>query len=753
MKISFFPKIFERKPERETSILEFLNSVKHGTFKHLIDPINNEEDKKKRKKLKENTLPYVTISGTFPEVRNKDGLETHSGFICLDIDDSPDLARDWDNITNDKFTFGAFKSASGLGIAVIIKINPKKHLESFLSLERYYLENYQIIIDKSCKDVTRPRFVSNDPNTFINEKEAKTWTDFLKKKDVVKKLPQIITGKNDIDYIIQQVKDRRVDITKSSYFIWLEIGFAIASEYGEQGREYYHAISYFSEKYNHEVCDRQFNHCLKSGGQGVQIATLFYHAKESNLDLVSPETKHVVAVAKMGKRGSRNQNDVVKLLQEVDNMDPEQTQEIVNKVYESATDLRLTEELSLLEQLELFIKNNYNLKRNEITRYIENNGDEVDTVFINSVWLQAKRIVSDKSPFDVIDRLIGSDFTPNYNPLIEYFEAHKHKKPTGLIDKLCDCIETDTGINDLNPSYKYIFIRKWLLGIVASAHGFHSPLLLVLCGGQGTGKTEFFRRLLPEGLSKYYAESKLDAGKDDEILMTQKLLIVDDEMGGKSKQEAKKIKELTSKDSFTLREPYGRKNVTLKRLAVLAGTTNDEAVLNDPTGNRRIIPINVKSINHGLYNSINKLDLFMEVYALFLEGISHYLTRDEVNLLNRNTSQFETINREQELITQFFKTDDYMETGDQVEFFTATQIQSYIEQQIIGGSKLNQWKMSQELKTLGFQQIRKKVAGKVGRYYAVIKITAEQRSAELYKNDEKEAGKNGPILGQNGLPF
>ena len=57
--------------------------------------------------------------------------------------------------------------------------------------------------------------------------------------------------------------------------------------------------------------------------------------------------------------------------------------------------------------------------------------------------------------------------------------------------------------------------------------------------------------MLPKELRSYYAESKLDAGKDDEILMTQKLLIMDDEMGGKSKKEVKRLKELTSKQTYS----------------------------------------------------------------------------------------------------------------------------------------------------------------------------------------------------------
>jgi predicted P-loop ATPase len=733
MRISFFNKIFDNTPDRDSSILEFLNNVKHGTWANLIKPINAEEDKAKRKALKENTLPYVTLSGTFSK-RVKAELTAHSGFICLDIDDSADLGRDWQNITNDRFTYGAFRSASGLGLAVIIKIDPSKHLESFLSLESYYLENYQIILDKSCKDVTRPRFVSFDPQTYINEK-AQLFKAVVKKSTPVQKLPQIITGESDLDYLIEQINNGGVDLTRGSYEIWLEIGFSIASELGENGRPYYHSISRFNQKYNPEVCDRQYNHCIKSGGTGIKIATLFYYAKEANLNLVSPKTKHIVAVANQGKRGGRTKEDVLKLLDQVDKINDKDSKSIVEKVYSSSTELKLTEDLTPLEKLELFVKNNYNLKRNEVTRYIENNGVEVDTVFSNSVYFQVKRIVSDKIPVDTVERLISSDFIPDYNPLIEFLEQNAHLRPVGQLDKLARSIDTDTGakVNDVDPDYKYLFIRKWFVGIVASIYRQHSPILLVLTGGQNTGKTEFFRRLLPDKLKPYYAESKLDAGKDDEILMCQKLLIMDDELGGKSKQEAKKLKELTSKDEFTLREPYGRKNVRLKRLAVLCGTSNDELVLNDPTGNRRIVPINVLSIDHALYNSIDKTELLLEAYHLYNEGYNWRLTADDVQKLNNNTIEFEQIRHEAELISMYYKLPEYVEGIQSVELLTATEIKTYVEEK--SGQKLSQWKIGQELKALGFEQEVRKIFGKTQRLYRVIPLNPEDVSAEKYKKE------------------
>lgn len=737
MKISYFNNIKQTTPEAGTNILEFLNNVKSGTWERLIKPINEEVDKKKRSTLKAKSLPYVTISGTFTK-RANNSLVKHSGFICLDIDEVDNLAQEWAKVIADPYTFGAFKSASGNGIAVLVQIDPSRHLDSYLNLEAYYLEKYSITLDKACKDIARARFVSNDPETFINT-SGKVFKIIVKKtkKTPVIKLPQIITGENDIDFLIEQINSSGVDIT-GNYQTWLNLGFALADELGEGGRQHYHAISQFNEKYTPETADKQFNHCLKSDGQGIKISTLFYHAKEANLNLVSPKTKHIVAAAKQAKRGGRSSDSVKELLTKIDGITEKESEVLVDKVFDSNVDLKLTEDLTNLEKLEMFIKNNYNLKRNEVNRYIENNGKEVDTVFNNSVYFQVQRIVSDKIAFDTVERLISSDFVPDYNPLQDFLEAHGHNTPTGLIDKLAESIDTDTGakFGDVDPDYKYLFIRKWVVGIIASIYKQHSPLLLVLTGGQNTGKTEFFRRLLPKEFKPYYAESKLDAGKDDEILMTQKLLIMDDELGGKSKQEAKRLKELTSKDEFTLREPYGRKNVRLKRLAVLCGTSNDELVLNDPTGNRRIIPINVLSIDHDLYNSINKKDLIIEAYNLYKEGYNWQLTGEDVEKLNKNTGEFEQIRSEAELICLFYKRPEFKTGLDKIERLTATEIKEKIEHET--SQKLSIWKIGQELKALGFEQKSVKMFGNTKRLYDVISLDAEKNAAEKYK-DEKSS--------------
>lgn len=99
---------------------------------------------------------------------------------------------------------------------------------------------------------------------------------------------------NDVLQLIEQIESSRTDLT-TSYDEWRNIGFALADEFGENGRELYHRISQFHPEYDFKECDRQFDNCLKSNGSGINISTLFYLAKNANMELPRsrPEPKPV----------------------------------------------------------------------------------------------------------------------------------------------------------------------------------------------------------------------------------------------------------------------------------------------------------------------------------------------------------------------------------------------------------------------------------------------------------------------------
>ena len=368
---------------------------------------------------------------------------------------------------------------------------------------------------------------------------------------------------------------------------------------------------------------------------------------------------------------------------------------------------------NIVLDIKFYLQRNYKLRMNVISRNIELNEDPIDESVVNSIYVNIKTNYP-KASKELVKSILFSDFIESYNPFTELADYYKENEPAikdGYIDGLIKTIITNT-------SHADIWIKKWMVSMIASMHYQHSPLLLVLCGGQNTGKTEWFRRLLPEKLKKYYAESKLDAGKDDEILMTKKIIIMDDEMGGKSKAEQKKLKSITSKQTFSVRKPYGSVSEDLIRIAMLCGTTNEEEVLNDPTGNRRILPILVDDIKHIEYNEINKDLIFYEAWRLYESGYDYQLTKEEIKLLNESTSNFKQSNPEEELISKYFgKPGDC--TGEHTQL-TNSEILSYIK--IHSQTTLSQNKLGMILKEMGLEQNHVKFGKTTIRKYSIVKL-------------------------------
>ena len=80
-----------------------------------------------------------------------------------------------------------------------------------------------------------------------------------------------------VEHLVNQICKMRVDIT-ANYRNWFEIGCSLAAEFGEAGRELFHAVSQFHPKYSTRKTDRQFDYCLKNNYR-YTIATFIKFAK------------------------------------------------------------------------------------------------------------------------------------------------------------------------------------------------------------------------------------------------------------------------------------------------------------------------------------------------------------------------------------------------------------------------------------------------------------------------------------------
>jgi predicted P-loop ATPase len=704
MLISHYKNIYDSQ-DIDIELSSFLEGVRTGKWQDIVLQVRSTPDKSERDKLKK-SAPLVTVSGSF-SARKDDAIRAHSGFIAIDIDniDNPEDTKKL--VQGDSYVYAAFTSISGHGLCLIVKIDGTRHLDAFNGIASYLYHTYQLIVDQSGKNVSRARFISYDPWIHINTKAVMFKKYLAKPKE--RKLAKVAVVKTDFDAMIAAMDRKGVNLCED-YSEWIQIAYALVSEFGEGGRDYFHTLSSHSSKYNSDDCNAQYTACLKnhseSKGKRSTIATIYYHAKQNGIQAYSEQTKEILRAASSQRAAGLSPEAIVKSL-EVAGISPEESKKVVNEIV--AKDIKFKSE-NVSADIAAFIKT-FDLRKNVITRKIELNGRAIDDSDINSIFLDCKAVFKESTK-DLVTSIIFSNRIDSYNPLHEFFEDELHTEDEcPNLTHLLNSVITDTPNADK-------WICKWLVSVVASAYGNHSPLVLIFSGEkQGTGKTHWFRYLLPKQLRYLFAESKMDAGKDDEILMCLKLIILDDEYGGKSKKEEKRLKELTSKEFINVREPYGRVSLDLRRLAVFCGTSNETQILNDPTGNRRQIPIHILGIDQNEYNKCDKVALWRELYAMYRNGWDYTVLRQDIEELNQSTDAFKHSTPEEDLIHKKLSPANSESYG---EWMSLTDIQQYlmIETKF---NYLNTQRIGSILTSLGYTQDRKRRGNSIVRMYLINK--------------------------------
>ena len=274
-KISYYYNV-EDNVGTEITLRDFLFCDKYKEQIRHIRAITNEDLQKSLKKQ----LPLATISGTFAPTRLAANLVSHSHLLCIDIDKKDnmdvewfdDLKNEWRNIPQILY---AAHSVRGIGWFAIFRIAyPEKHKAQFEALRQDFAHE-GLVIDESCKDVSRMRTISYDPEPYVNE-DATLYT-----KVWVEPKPRFHAryggGDNDMERVercCREIEERGIDIT-ADYDDWFRIGAALAS-LGERGRSLFHWVSAQNGKYKAAETDKKFNNCLHTVSN-ISIGTFFHY--------------------------------------------------------------------------------------------------------------------------------------------------------------------------------------------------------------------------------------------------------------------------------------------------------------------------------------------------------------------------------------------------------------------------------------------------------------------------------------------
>lgn len=693
MKTTLFGKITQTKNGNNLFLDDILDGIQRGKWQDLCLKIASEKDKEKRQELKK-TVPYFTPSGIF-ETRKNNGLIEHSGFIAIDLDDIENIEAVERILKVDDYTYALFRSISGNGLCVLVKIDKTKHRESFDALQVYYFDLLKHPIDNACKDVARARFISYDPSLYKNL-SSKIFKKYLPKRESkIPKPKNFIHTNTKFERVISKI-DR--DIT-GDYNQWVRIGFAIASEYGENGRSYFQHISAYSNLYDSKICDKQYTLCLRNhSGGAVTISTFYFYAKQCGIEISDKTEDFVTKTAYYAKTGGRNKESVKKILEmnevEVDD-------EVIDAVFKSQ-DFNPTinengkSELNI-DEVEIWLNSNYNIKKNEVTEAYENDGNEMTEEDFNSIYIQAKKTF-DKLSREIFNYVVFSNFTQKYNPIKNYINSLKWDNKDRISD-LCKVITSDTG--DYN--FRYIMLKKWLVGIMEGIYTTKAnQLMLILGGKKNTGKSYFFENLLPKFLERYMVNDFIKSDKDALLIYCNNILFFNDEFENDDRNIAI-TKKLLSARYFDVRAPYSKKSIKRKKIASFCAATNETQILNDPTGNRRMIFFEITDkMDWKLYEQIDKQQLFAQVLSLFESGETSQLNINEIEKLEEVTGEkHKEASIEAELLFEYITKED-----NNIHFKTTTIIKDYLE--TVSKQKLSIKKLGIELKRLGYLRVKSK---------------------------------------------
>ena len=131
-------------------------------------------------------------------------------------------------------------------------------------------------------------------------------------------VPSTDTGAR-VEALIAALKAAGTDIT-ADYNDWLKVGFALAGEFGESGRVYFHAISSLYPGYDQAESDTKYTECLKSDSGRTDISTIFYLAKNQGVTLERPANAPGTSHDIPRKKGQSDKNVPLSLLED----DPEE---------------------------------------------------------------------------------------------------------------------------------------------------------------------------------------------------------------------------------------------------------------------------------------------------------------------------------------------------------------------------------------------------------------------------------------------
>ena len=307
----------------------------------------------------------------------------------------------------------------------------------------------------------------------------------------------------------------------------------------------------------------------------------------------------------------------------------------------------------LTYKTEAYMKEHYTLRMNMMTGNAEYRRNAVGYGFmpLDNAARKTMAIEALKAGVDSWDkdlsRYIDSTLIPQYYPMEDYLRhLPKWDGKHDYVGDVARRIKTD------NPHWQEDF-HTWMLSMVAQWMGkdrqYGNAIVPLLIGPQGSGKTTFCRRLLPEYMQMYYND-RISMKNDNDIFiaMSSYALINIDEFDAMKKSQQPLLKYLISKHDVKFRPPYGKTMEQRQRLASFIATTNNLRPLIDPTGSRRFICVYANEIDNS--GRIPHDMLYAQLMQELSEGRRYWMEDEDNQRIMEQNKDFQQVSDYERMI-------------------------------------------------------------------------------------------------------
>lgn len=326
---------------------------------------------------------------------------------------------------------------------------------------------------------------------------------------------------------------------------------------------------------------------------------------------------------------------------------------------------------------------NIEFSLNRLEDEVEIDGERLEDVTRSRIYLDMKIHGAPKTYVDDAINVLAAE--KSYHPIVDYLNNLKWDGNNHIM-ALMSCLHGNSQKVTYNGGRQmqlhHALIYRWLLGCVARAYESqelkafkHQTPMLVFVGAQNVGKSSLIRWLVSGVGYQFHQEGQVrpDSTEDKRSMVIKWIWEVSELGATLRKSDREAMKSFITQERQTYRKPYGKAIITRPTLCNLAGSINSETgFLDDPTGNRRFLPVELTKIDWTYKGKVDVDQLWAQLVHLYRNGETPELAPVEKAALDTIHKEHEVENPLQTYVQMYFSVQPGVE---KLRCFTAEIIQ------------------------------------------------------------------------------